>query len=63
MTFRSTKRGEGSRPDNLATLEHVVPISAGGEHTWENVVLACWRCNITKNKTLPGEWGGWSKAP
>ena len=26
------------------SLDHVVPRSRGGEHTWENVVAACGRC-------------------
>lgn len=39
-----------------ATLEHVVPISAGGSHTWDNVVLACWRCNLSKGPRLLENW-------
>lgn len=38
-----------TRPGNLASMEHVIPISRGGSHTWGNVVLACWRCNRIKN--------------
>ena len=34
--------------DSCATLEHIVPISKGGSHSWGNVVLACWKCNRTK---------------
>lgn len=30
------------------TLDHVVPRSKGGLHTWENVVAACRRCNLRK---------------
>lgn len=30
------------------SLDHVVPRSRGGKHTWENVVAACRRCNHTK---------------
>ena len=33
----------------LATYEHIVPVSKGGGHTFDNVVLACWRCNCSKN--------------
>lgn len=47
MTFARTPRGT-KRPPNLATLEHVVPVSRGGSHTWDNVVLACLRCNFSK---------------
>jgi 5-methylcytosine-specific restriction endonuclease McrA len=30
------------------TLDHVIPRSKGGQHTWDNVVTACERCNGTK---------------
>lgn len=45
-----------TRPRNLATIEHVVPVSKGGGHTWDNVVLACLQCNITKNARTLDEW-------
>lgn len=32
------------------TQDHVVPISAGGAHTKENVVPACQTCNSSKGK-------------
>jgi 5-methylcytosine-specific restriction endonuclease McrA len=36
-----------------ATLDHVTPLSKGGQDTMENVRLAHWICNILKsNKTL-----------
>lgn len=46
MVFESFSNEK--RPPNLATIEHVVPVSAGGSHTWENVTLARWRCNSSK---------------
>ncbi len=30
------------------TLDHVIPKSKGGQHTWENVVAACATCNGRK---------------
>jgi 5-methylcytosine-specific restriction endonuclease McrA len=45
-----------TRPRNLATLEHVEPISKGGGHTWDNVVLACLDCNLRKNARTLDEW-------
>jgi 5-methylcytosine-specific restriction endonuclease McrA len=30
------------------TLDHVIPRSKGGLHTWDNVVTACERCNSRK---------------
>jgi 5-methylcytosine-specific restriction endonuclease McrA len=36
-------------PDwRAATIEHVVPIGAGGTHTWDNVVPAHAKCNFDK---------------
>lgn len=35
------------------TVDHVVPLSRGGRHEWENVVAACSSCNNRKgNKAL-----------
>ena len=40
-------------PPELLTRDHVVPLSAGGRDTWENVVTACQPCNHRKdNHTL-----------
>lgn len=38
-------------------LDHVVPRSRGGAHTWENVVASCRRCNSRKEDHLPSEIG------
>ena len=39
------------------SLDHVVPRSTGGKHSWENVVACCRRCNIRKGNRLPGQAG------
>ncbi|HEY9622488.1 MAG TPA: HNH endonuclease [Crinalium sp.] len=39
------------------TLDHVIPRSKGGTHTWDNVVTACERCNSTKGDRLLNEIG------
>jgi 5-methylcytosine-specific restriction endonuclease McrA len=36
-------------------LDHVLPRSRGGPHTWENVVAACRRCNLRKGDRTPSE--------
>lgn len=33
------------------TIDHIVPLSKGGNHTMENVQLACARCNTKKSNT------------
>lgn len=53
MAFGSFPKGE--RPDNQATIEHVLALSRGGSHTWANCTLACWRCNISKG-ARDGDW-------
>lgn len=33
---------------NIATLDHVTPLSRGGAHHWENTVASCGPCNREK---------------
>lgn len=35
------------------TLDHVIPRSQGGPHTWDNVVAACATCNSRKGARTP----------
>ena len=35
-----------------ATIDHVVPKSRGGSHTWDNLVIACSKCNSKKGCDL-----------
>ncbi len=37
------------------TFDHVIPRSRGGRTTWENIVTACARCNLTKGGRTPKE--------
>mgnify|MGYP001199467540 CR=1 FL=1 len=46
----------GDTSHNL-TLDHVIPRSRNGQHTWENVVSACVRCNRIKAGRTPEEAG------
>jgi 5-methylcytosine-specific restriction endonuclease McrA len=39
------------------TIDHVVPRSRGGLHTWENCVASCTRCNHRKADRLIDELG------
>lgn len=39
------------------SIDHVVPRSRGGPHTWENVVAACRRCNSRKRDRSVEESG------
>ncbi len=48
--------GKRFRSQDL-TLDHVLPRSRGGTSTWENVVVACYRCNRKKSNRTPHESG------
>lgn len=39
------------------TIDHVIPTSRGGQHTWDNCVTACERCNSKKANRTPQECG------
>ena len=36
-------------------LDHIVPLSLGGEHTKQNTQCLCLKCNMTKNNTGVGD--------
>jgi 5-methylcytosine-specific restriction endonuclease McrA len=44
----------GAQAENI---DHVVPRSRGGAHSWENVVACCRRCNTRKEDRLIEEAG------
>jgi 5-methylcytosine-specific restriction endonuclease McrA len=35
------------------TIDHVVPRWVGGQHTWDNLVACCRRCNLKKGDKTP----------
>ncbi|WP_164990348.1 HNH endonuclease [Agromyces albus] len=48
-------RGRQYEP-RKATIEHIIPLSGGGGHTWANSMLCCWQCNLRKNRRTREEW-------
>ena len=42
--------------DGDLQVEHVIPISKGGEHHLGNIVPACQRCNFSKGKADAEQW-------
>lgn len=60
-----TRRGVFGRDGNRCqycmgpaeSIDHVIPRSKGGGHTWDNVVACCRRCNVRKGDRLPSEIG------
>ena len=51
----STQDGNGYTiiGNTYPTIEHVIPISKGGMHSWSNVKLACYHCNTIKGNAYP----------
>jgi 5-methylcytosine-specific restriction endonuclease McrA len=45
----------GHLSGDMATLDHVLPLSLGGEHVPDNVVTACWDCNTKKGSRFYAE--------
>lgn len=35
--------------DSSGTIDHIIPQSRGGRHSWDNVVAACLKCNSKKD--------------
>lgn len=50
-----THRGNGPL-DSKRTRDHVIALSRGGTNTRDNIVRACWWCNLHKAAELPSEW-------
>ena len=48
--------GKGFATSELS-LDHIIPRSAGGASTWENLVCACTRCNAKKGGRTPVQAG------
>lgn len=40
------------KPMPQPTLDHVVPLSRGGSHSYDNTVAACEPCNVVKGNSL-----------
>lgn len=49
--------GKTSNDKSLFNLDHVIPKSKGGKTTWDNIVLACVKCNSKKGNLSVKEAG------
>jgi 5-methylcytosine-specific restriction endonuclease McrA len=52
---KTPKRLAGKSQPLSPTVDHIVPISKGGGHTWDNVQLACHQCNMKKHARVRGQ--------
>lgn len=45
---RLSNRGNETCGKHYPSIDHIIPIKAGGLHSWDNVRLACLSCNQSK---------------
>ena len=43
-------------PPKIAHADHVLPLTKGGKHSIENLVISCRHCNLSKKNSLPENW-------
>lgn len=48
--MRTSENGHQYPGDKYPTKDHVIPVSRGGTESWDNVRLACWRCNCMEKR-------------
>ena len=54
---KTPKNLRGTMEDKAPELEHIIPLSAGGTHTWDNVACSCRKCNRRKGSETIGQLG------
>lgn len=42
--------------ENKMHVDHIIPISRGGEHSSRNIQLLCMSCNCSKGQKMPIDW-------
>ncbi len=55
---RPTSRSSCPRPDRYNN-DHIVPKSAGGNNSPDNLAPSCQDCNLSKGPRTPEEWYNW----
>lgn len=52
---KTPKSKRGSIDERAPELDHIVPLSVGGEHSYANTQCACRQCNARKGGTVYGQ--------
>ena len=52
---KTPKAKRGTYEDNAPELDHIIPLSKGGEHSYRNTQCACRKCNANKSATPLGQ--------
>jgi len=45
----------GTNKDNAPELDHIIPLSQGGDHSYLNTQCSCRKCNIEKSNNIYGQ--------
>lgn len=53
--IKTPKKLRGQMVDNAPELDHIIPLSQGGPHTYDNVQCACRKCNGNKSDKIIGQ--------
>ena len=48
--------GGSRKSPTRATMDHVLALSNGGYHDYNNLRLCCWSCNVRKSNKLASEY-------
>ena len=52
---KTPRERRGSIKPNAPELDHIVPLSVGGEHSYRNTQCACRGCNLSKGNKIYGQ--------
>jgi len=52
---KTPRKLRGTLKDNAPELDHIIPLSRGGEHSYRNTQCACRKCNGDKGNEIRGQ--------
>lgn len=52
---KTPKKLRGTYEDNAPEVDHIIPLAAGGEHSYRNTQCACRKCNAEKGAKPQGQ--------
>ena len=56
IPLRLKPNPDGTKSPDDATIEHILPRASGGHSYWDNLVIACRKCNDVKGAMMPDDF-------